>query len=121
MAADFGLFRKQSTMEPGLAKMEDLHRRFTGVRVREKNLIFNSELIRALELGFMLDIARACAHASLQRRESRGSHFRDDYSQMDNPNFLKHSLVTRRPDGGLALAYRDVTIVDTKPLDAIKY
>ena len=121
MVASFGLFRRQETMEAGLADMERLIERYKRVRVRDAGLIFNSELIRALELGFMLDVAHSCALASLHRQESRGSHYRFDYPHLDNPHFLKHSLVERGPDGKLALSYRDVTIVDTQPLDEIKY
>ncbi len=121
MVASFGLFRHHDTMESGLQKIADLARRYRSVRVKETNLVFNSELIRALELGFMLDIAHACALASLDRRESRGSHYRDDFPQMDNPNFLRHSLVTRETDGSLKRSQKAVTIVDTQPLDTIKY
>ena len=66
-------------MEVGLAEIEELVERYASVRVRERNLVFNTELIRALELGFMLDIAHACAVASLARKESRGSHYRFDF------------------------------------------
>jgi len=78
-------------------------------------------MIRALELGFMLEVAHACALAAVDRRESRGSHYRDDFPAMDNANFLRHSLVTRDAEGALTLTYRGVTITDTKPLDEIKY
>ena len=121
MVASFGLFRQHDTMQTGLDEIERLTERYRRVRVRERNLVFNLELIRALELGFMLDVARACAVAALARRESRGGHYRFDYPSLDNQEFLKHSLVTMSPDGRLALSYRDVTIVDTQPLDEIKY
>ncbi len=121
MVASFGLFRNQELMEKGLAEISALHRRYADVRVKSTDLVFNPELIRALELGFMLEVAHACALAAVDRRESRGSHYRDDFPAMDNAHFLRHSLVTRDAQGALALAYRDVTITDTKPLDEIKY
>jgi len=118
---DFGLFREEKRMRTGLARIEELVERFARVRVREPNLVFNLELLRTLELRSMLDIAHGCALASLHRAESRGSHFRLDFPEMDNTNFLKHSLIARSPAGSLTLSYRDVTIVDTEPLDEIRY
>jgi succinate dehydrogenase / fumarate reductase flavoprotein subunit len=121
MVADFGLFREEARMRQGLNRIAGLAARFAGVRVRERELVFNLELIRTLELRAMLDIAHACALAALPRQESRGSHYRLDYPEMDNGNFLKHSLVSRTESGELSLSYRLVTIVDTEPLAEIKY
>jgi succinate dehydrogenase / fumarate reductase flavoprotein subunit len=121
MVAGFSLKRQEDSMKTGLVAMRDLIDRNQNVRIKEKSLIFNLELVRALELGCMLDVAYACAVASLPRQESRGSHFRYDYPKMDNANFLKHSLVTRDAAKKMSLTYRDVTLIDTKPLDEIKY
>jgi len=121
MVQDFGLFRNEKEMTAGVGRIEELVDRFGKVRVRDRSLVFNFDLIRMLELRAMLDIAYACALASLHRAESRGSHFRLDYPKMDNKNFLKHSLITRSADGGLSLSYKEVTITDTEPLDEIKY
>jgi len=121
MVEDFGLFREESRMRRGVGRIEKLVDRFAGVRVRDRNLVFNLDLIRTLELRSMLDIAHSCALASLPRTESRGSHFRLDHPKMDNENFLKHSLISRSAADGLSLSYRPVTIVDTEPLAEIKY
>jgi succinate dehydrogenase / fumarate reductase flavoprotein subunit len=121
MTAGFGLKREEKGMVKELVEIDALAERAKNVRVREKNLVFNIELVRALELGCMVDVGRACAHASLPRRESRGSHFRYDYPKMDNAKFLKHSLVRQDAGGALHLDYLPVTIVDVPPLDEIKY
>jgi len=121
MVASFGLFRNHELMEKGLGRMRELVRRCGSVRVRETGLVFNLELTRALELGFMLDVAHACAKASLERKESRGSHYRMDFPRMNNSEFLKHSLAGLDADGGIGISYKDVTITDTEPLDEIKY
>jgi succinate dehydrogenase / fumarate reductase flavoprotein subunit len=121
MVASFGLFRSEEAMKAGLGSLEELVERYGKVRVRERSLVFNSGLLRALELGSMLDIAHACARAALNRRESRGGHYRLDFPALDNANFLKHSLTTMGADGSLDLSYRDVTIIDTEPLDEITY
>jgi succinate dehydrogenase / fumarate reductase flavoprotein subunit len=121
MVASFGLFRSEEAMKTGLSRLEELVEGYGRVRVGERSLIFNSGLLRALELGSMLDIAHACARAALNRRESRGGHYRLDFPALDNANFLKHSLTTMGADGKLDLSYRDVTIIDTEPLDEITY
>jgi succinate dehydrogenase flavoprotein subunit len=121
MVASFGLFRNSETMEKGLKEIEALFGRLPGIRVQERNLVFNTELIRALELKCMVTVARACALASNHREESRGSHYRDDFPKMDNERFFKHSLVTLAPDGSQTLGEKPVTVVDTKPMDEIKY
>ena len=89
--AGFGLKREAASMAAGLKEMDALVHRWDGVRVREKNFVFNLELVRALELRAMLDVGRACAHASLPRQESRGSHFRYDPQVYNEVNAMKIS------------------------------
>ena len=121
MVAGFGLFRNEELMAQNLAKLKTLQQHVTHLRVTEKSLVFNLELIRALELGYMLDVATACAEGSIRRKESRGSHYRMDYPKMDNPNFLVHSLVTKAENGDMKYDTKPVTILDTEPMDEIKY
>jgi succinate dehydrogenase / fumarate reductase, flavoprotein subunit len=117
MVADFGVFRSQPAMDAGLAQMTALSERFKRVRVRDRGLIFNAELIRALELGCMLDIAHCCALGAVNRRESRGGHYRSDFPKRDDANFLKHSLITMDSQGTLHLDYKPVTIIDIEPTE----
>lgn len=121
MVEDFGLFRREEPMRQGLTRIEAVIERFRKVRVPDKSLVFNFDLIRTLELRSMLDISQACALASVHRTETRGSHYRLDFPRMDNENFLKHSLITRSAAGGLGLSYKPVTIVDTEPEAEIRY
>ncbi|MDP8225464.1 MAG: FAD-binding protein [Candidatus Lernaella stagnicola] len=121
MVAGLGIKRDAAGMKKGLTDIEAVRARFSGVRVANRNLTFNMEAFRAIELGCMLDIAYACAFASVAREESRGSHYHLDFPKMDNARFLKHSLVTREDGNKLHLDHLDVTIVDTKPLDQITY
>ena len=62
----------------------------------DRSNVFNTDLLQALELGSMLDVAEAVAQSALQRKESRGSHQRLDYPERDDENYLKHSLATYR-------------------------
>jgi succinate dehydrogenase/fumarate reductase flavoprotein subunit len=121
MVENFGLFRKEESMKVGLDTIRQLVERFRLVRVPDSSLVFNSHLLHVLELRSMLDVAHACATAALRRAESRGGHYRLDFPKMDNEKYLRHSIVTMNPSGRMGLSYRDVTIVDTEPLDEIRY
>jgi len=59
--------------------------------------MFNTDLLEALELGFLLDIAEVTVIAALNRKESRGGHFREDYPDRDDANYMRHTMVYRRP------------------------
>ncbi|MEW8979743.1 MAG: succinate dehydrogenase/fumarate reductase flavoprotein subunit, partial [Symbiobacterium sp.] len=89
------------------------------VRVRHTGKVYNMELIRAYELGGMIDVAEAIAAGALARKESRGSHARRDFPERDDQNFLKHTLAFHTPDG-VRLDYSPVTITRYQP-QARKY
>jgi succinate dehydrogenase / fumarate reductase flavoprotein subunit len=59
--------------------------------------MFNTDLLEALELGFLLDIAEVTVVAAINRRESRGGHFREDFPTRDDVNYMKHTMIYRRP------------------------
>jgi fumarate reductase flavoprotein subunit len=96
-----------------LAELKD---RFTHITLDDHSLSFNTELIAALELGFMLDIAEAVAHAALARTESRGSHQRTDYPKRDDEKFLAHSLAYRTA-GPPRIEHLDVVITRWPPAE----
>ena len=76
-------------------------------------MTYNLDLIEALELGHMLDIASALVESALARTESRGDHFRGDYRDRDDVNFLKHTMAYLEEDGSVRLDYKPVRL---KPL-----
>jgi fumarate reductase flavoprotein subunit len=76
---------------------------------------FNTQLIAALELGFLLDVAETILQCALQREESRGAHQRIDFPERDDKKFLAHSLVSRGPDGRPVVSYLPVTITRWPP------
>ncbi len=121
MIKGFGIFRNQTLMREGLAKITQLQERYQNVSVRDKGSIYNLNLLRALELGDMLDLARIVAEGAIARKESRGAHFREDYPEMDNQQFLKHTLMKKNQKGEPELSYKDVVIEDIEPLDEIRY
>jgi succinate dehydrogenase / fumarate reductase flavoprotein subunit len=100
--------------EEGLTKMQEIlggmQERYRDVRVTDKGKLYNTDLMEAVELGFLLDNAEPTVAAALARQESRGAHWRDDFPQRDDVNWLKHSLAYREPDGGIRLEFKPVKL-----------
>ena len=117
----FGIFRNEKLMKEGLDRIEDLKKRYQSVIVGDKGKVYNLDLIRVLELGNMLELAHICAKGAIARKESRGAHHRDDYPEMNNADFLKHTVVRRDENGIPVLSYKDVVIESIEPLKEIKY
>ena len=105
----FGIFRDEKTMKEGLEKLHMLQKRFSNAYIDNKDLVFNYTLIYTLELEGMLLIAETLALGAIERRESRGSHFRTDYPKRDDEKFLVHTMAYYR-DGKTELEYAPVTL-----------
>jgi succinate dehydrogenase / fumarate reductase flavoprotein subunit len=107
--------------EEGLRKMQDilgsLRERYDGVYVQDTGAMYNTELMEAVELGFLLDNADALVAAALARDESRGGHYRDDHPLRDDANWLKHSLAYRQDDGSIRLEYKPVKMGPYIPME----
>ena len=97
MNEHLAVFREQKGMEAALTKIRSLRERFKEVPVRNKGRVFNTTLINAMELGFMLDCAEAIIVSALYRKESRGAHVRLDFGERDDENWLKHTLIYQQP------------------------
>ena len=89
------------------------------VAIDDHSRTFNTELIAALELAFMLDVAEAIVDSALQREESRGAHQRTDFPARDDQRFLHHSLVYRNADGSCRIEYLPVTITRWPPAERV--
>ncbi len=88
-----GIYRDESTLKQACKLIGDLKQRMKNAVVEDKDRVYNTDLVSALELDFMLDIAETIAYAALARRESRGAHSRTDYPKRDDVQFLKHLTV----------------------------
>ena len=93
------VFRTAESLREAFQDIQVLQERYTRVSVQDKGRAFNTDLIEALELGFLLDIAETVVVGALNRRESRGGHFREDYPQRDDENFMEHTMAYRRVPG----------------------
>ena len=108
------VFRTTEGMETAREKLRSLSDRYQRVPVQDKGRVFNTNVIFAIELGFMLDCAETIVVSALERKESRGAHFRLEYPQRDDENWLKHITVRHTPDGP-RLEYTPVTITQWQP------
>jgi succinate dehydrogenase/fumarate reductase flavoprotein subunit len=102
-----GVFREEESMRAGLDSIMQLKGRYADIGLSDKSTIFNTEVVQALELGNMLDVAETVALSALHRRESRGAHTRTDYPTRNDGEFWKHSLVKFAADGP-RLGYKPV-------------
>jgi fumarate reductase flavoprotein subunit len=99
----------------GAATLRTLQERSANLALDDLSLTFNTDLIAALELSFMLDVAEAMVHSALQRKESRGAHQRTDFPKRNDEKFLAHSVVTRTSDGRPRVDYLPVKITRWPP------
>ncbi len=114
MMDNASVFRTQETLTAQVAKLEELYQRYERIGVEDKGKVYNTELMEALELGFLLDNAKLLVHAALNRTESRGAHSREDHKERDDANWLKHTLV-HQDEGGLRISYKPVTLGKYEP------
>jgi fumarate reductase flavoprotein subunit len=113
-----GIERNETSLRRTCATTAELKERLAHLQITDHSLTFNTELTTALELEFMVDVAQALAHSALARNESRGAHYRTDYPQRDDKNFLKHSLAFRT-EGAPRIQYQDVVITHWPPAERI--
>ena len=114
MMDDVGVYRDDAGLRRAQKKVAELRERYRGVSVDDKGTTFNTDLLEAREVGYLLDCAETTVAAALARKESRGAHSREDFPDRDDVNFLTHSLATKR-DGAISLAYKPVTITKFQP------
>jgi succinate dehydrogenase / fumarate reductase flavoprotein subunit len=107
--------------ETSLKKMQQilggLRERYERVFVQDTGRTYNTELMEAVELGFLLDCAEATVAAALARDETRGAHYREDHPLRDDEHWLKHSLAYRGPGGDVRLEFKDVKLGPYVPME----
>lgn len=114
MEEKVGIIRQEKGIKEALVKIREIKQRVNDVTLQDSGRVYNTELTALIELDMMLDVAEAIALSALYRRESRGAHYRSDYPNRDDGNFLKHSLAYKDKDGP-KVDYLDVTITKWKP------
>ncbi|TYC98924.1 succinate dehydrogenase flavoprotein subunit [Arthrobacter echini] len=117
MDANVQVFRTEETLLEALSVIESLEERYTRITVQDKGKRFNLDLLEAVELGFLLDMAKVMTAAALHRQESRGGHFREDFPERDDENFMTHSMAYRDPSATRTSGVR----LETKPVIFTRY
>ena len=110
-----GIFRSGESLSKGVDQLAELQQRLERVQLHDETQVFNTELVAALELANMLDIAETILQSALQREESRGAHQRTDFTARDDTRFLNHALAYRDADGAVRIERSPVTITRWPP------
>jgi succinate dehydrogenase / fumarate reductase flavoprotein subunit len=115
------VYRNEATLKQALNDVQELKRRYKNVSIQDKGVRYNTDLLEAIELGFLLDLAELVVVGALERKESRGGHAREDYPNRDDVNYMRHTMAYRRTDesGGeyVQLDYKPVVITRYQPME----
>ena len=109
MTDNAGVFRTEETLSKQVEIVKELRKRFANIRIDDKSKIFNTDLQEAIELGHMLDYSLFIVESALARKESRGAHYREDYTTRDDEGFMKHTMAYMDENGDISLDYMAVT------------
>jgi succinate dehydrogenase / fumarate reductase flavoprotein subunit len=111
------VYRTEASLKQAETDIAALKERYRRVVVQDKGRRFNTDLLEAVELGFLLDLAEVLVVSARARNESRGGHFREDYQHRDDVNFMRHTMAYREVDADGAPAVR----LDYKPVVVTRY
>jgi len=114
MSDRVGIFRNKKDLSKALEEIRQLREEYRKVYISGECLRYSQELVNIFEFESMLDLAEVITIGALNREETRGSHYRSEFPQRDDKNWLKHTLVTRK-DGRSQIHYRDVKIDKYEP------
>jgi succinate dehydrogenase / fumarate reductase flavoprotein subunit len=120
MDAGAQVFRTADSLTATLTEIRSLQERYRSVTIQDKGRAFNTDLLEAVELGFLLDLAEVVVVGALAREESRGGHFREDFPTRDDVTFMKHTMAYRRTgaDGAtVRLDSKPVTVTRYQPME----
>jgi fumarate reductase flavoprotein subunit len=115
MDAGAGVFRTRDGLEKLTKQLGNLRDRFGRIKIEDSSRTFNTELMAALELDYMLEVAEVITYSALAREESRGAHARRDFPERNDEKYLKHTIATHANELAPRLEYRDVRITNFKP------
>ena len=116
MTEKVSVFRQKKPLQELRETLVELQESYKHLALQDRGMLYNTELVEALELGAMLDISETIAAGALARQESRGAHFREDFPKRDDTHWMQHTLAYRT-DHGLELRYKPVVITRFQPME----
>jgi succinate dehydrogenase / fumarate reductase flavoprotein subunit len=115
------VYRTETTLKQALADVQALKERYAHVQVGDKGKRYNTDLLEAIELGFLLDLAEVLVTGAVERKESRGGHAREDFPARDDINFMRHTMAYREVDAtgreNIRLDYKPVVVTRYQPME----
>ncbi|MFC9980570.1 succinate dehydrogenase flavoprotein subunit [Gordonia sp. NPDC127522] len=120
MDANASVFRTEETLKQALTDIHRFKERYAHIRVHDKGKRFNSDLLEAIELGFLLEMAEVTVAGALNRKESRGGHAREDYPDRDDVNYKRHTMAYKKGTDLLSdieLEYKPVVETRYEPME----
>jgi len=110
------VYRTATSLQESLDKIAELRKRYQHISIQDQGNRFNTDLLEAVELGFLLDLAEVLAYTALERKESRGGHFREDFPERDDKKFMLHSMAYKNGDK-IKLGWKPVTVTNYQPME----
>jgi succinate dehydrogenase / fumarate reductase flavoprotein subunit len=120
MDSHASVYRTEDTLKQALTDIQALKERYTRITVSDKGKRYNTDLLEAVELGFLLELAEVLIVGALARKESRGGHAREDYPTRDDTNFMRHTMAYKQGEGlsaDIRLDYKPVTFTRYEPME----
>ena len=117
------VFRTEETLQEAMDKIQELRKRFENISIQDHGKRFNTDLLEAIELGFLLDLAEVTVVACRERRESRGAHLREDYPNRDDKKFMVHSMVyksdklVKKTGTNMKIDWKPVVVTNYQPME----
>ena len=115
MQDNASVFRTEETLSAQVEILKTLFARYENIGITDRGERYNTDLMEAIELGFLLENAEAFVHSALNRRESRGAHAREDFKDRDDVNFLKHTMIFKGEVGKPEIKWKDVVLGKYEP------
>ncbi len=117
MSSNVGIFRIKDELERAVQDIIAVKQRFKNVHVSSSKLHMNHELLNAIELEYMLEVAHTIALGAFLREESRGAHFRKDFNSRNDADWLKHTIARIGKDGEPVISSKEVVITKFQPME----